>query len=202
MEKKNPIIEFGIRILKSKIFCFFLIIFVAVFLIQGYVAERILVQGESMEPTLQNGDMLLIEKRTYAEKEPERYDVVVAISEATGTKQQYVKRIIGLPGETIKIKKGFVFINGEQLEEPVSYDLIEDGGMARNKMELGDDEYFLLGDNRNESKDSRHVEVGIIKKEQIKGKVCLRILPLNKIGNIEKITNEAIKEKEEVTEDE
>ena len=202
MEKKKPGIEFGIRILKSKIFWFFLIIFVVVFLIQGYVAERILVQGESMEPTLQNGDMLLIEKRTYAEKEPERYDVVVAISEATGTKQQYVKRIIGLPGETIKIKKGFVFINGEQLEEPVSYDLIEDGGMARNKMELGDDEYFLLGDNRNESKDSRHVEVGIIKKEQIKGKVCLRILPLNKIGNIEKITNEAIKEKEEVTEDE
>lgn len=202
MEKKKPSIEFGIRILKSKIFWFFLIIFVVVFLIQGYVAERILVQGESMEPTLQNGDMLLIEKRTYAEKEPERYDVVVAISEATGTKQQYVKRIIGLPGETIKIKKGFVFINGEQLEEPVSYDLIEDGGMARNKMELGDDEYFLLGDNRNESKDSRHVEVGIIKKEQIKGKVCLRILPLNKIGNIEKITNEAIKEKEEVTEDE
>lgn len=202
MEKKNPIIEFGIRILKSKIFWFFLIIFVAVFLIQGYVAERILVQGESMEPTLQNGDMLLIEKRTYAEKEPERYDVVVATSEATGTKQQYVKRIIGLPGETIKIKKGFVFINGEQLEEPVSYDLIEDGGMARNKMELGDDEYFLLGDNRNESKDSRHVEVGIIKKEQIKGKVWLRILPLNKIGNIEKITNEAIKEEEEVTEDE
>ena len=202
MEKKNPIIEFGIRILKSKIFWFFLIIFVAVFLIQGYVAERILVQGESMEPTLQNGDMLLIEKRTYAEKEPERYDVVVATSEATGTKQQYVKRIIGLPGETIKIKKGFVFINGEQLEEPVSYDLIEDGGMARNKIELGDDEYFLLGDNRNESKDSRHVEVGIIKKEQIKGKVWLRILPLNKIGNIEKITNEAIKEEEEVTEDE
>ena len=202
MEKKNPIIEFGIRILKSKIFWFFLIIFVVVFLIQGYVVERILVQGESMEPTLQNGDMLLIEKRTYAEKEPERYDVVVAVSEATGTKQQYVKRIIGLPGETIKIKKGFVFINGEQLEEQVSYDLIEDGGMARNKIELGDDEYFLLGDNRNESKDSRHVEVGIIKKEQIKGKVWLRILPLNKIGNIEKLTNEAIKEEEEVTEDE
>ena len=97
---------------------------------------------------------------------------------------QYVKRIIGLPGETIRIKKGKVFIDGEKLNEIHEFDLIEDGGMAREKVILGEDEYFLLGDNRNNSKDSRNVELGIVKREQMEGKVFVRIYPFAKIGKI------------------
>ena len=99
-------------------------------------------------------------------------------------KQQYIKRIIGLPGEKVKIKKGHVYINGKQLKEIKVFDEIEDGGMARDTISLGKDEYFLLGDNRNNSKDSRNVELGIVKKKQIRGKLCFRIMPIGQAGKV------------------
>ncbi len=172
------------QILQYKFFVFLVIVVVFVLVIRGFVGGIVVIQGESMVPALGNGDIVFVEKISYRNNEPERNDIVVVTTDATGEKTQYVKRIIGLPGETIRIKKGKVFINGKELNEIQVFDLIEDGGMAREKIILGEDEYFLLGDNRNNSKDSRNVELGIVKKDQMEGKVSVRIYPFGKIGKI------------------
>ena len=135
-----------------------------------------------METTLENGAIVLIEKVSYRVGEPQRNDIVVVTSD---TKEQYIKRIIGLPGETIRIRKGKVFIDGKQLQECMAFEEIADGGMAREKILLGEDEYFLLGDNRNHSKDSRNTELGIVNQSQIDGKVFWQIYPFDKMGNVD-----------------
>lgn len=167
-----------VSLFRRKIFWFFVILFVVVWIVRGYVVQLFQVQGESMMPTLGDGDILLVEKRTYQSEEPARYDIVVLEKD----EQEYVKRIIGLPKETIQIKKGKVYVDGEPLKEPNTFDSIEDGGMARNKIELGEEEYFVLGDNRNDSKDSRHVEVGIVNRTQIKGKIWKSLFPFRDIA--------------------
>lgn len=172
------------QLFRSKFLIFLVIVVVFVLIIRGYVGGIVVIQGESMNPTLMNNDIVVVEKISYRMNEPERNDIVVVNTDELGTKMQYVKRIIGLPGETIRIKKGKVFINGKELDEIQNFDLIEDGGMAREKVSLGQDEYFLMGDNRNNSKDSRNVELGIVKKEQMEGKVFVRIYPFSKIGKI------------------
>lgn len=135
-----------------------------------------------METTLENGAIVLIEKVSYRTGEPKRNDIVVV---TTDTKEQYIKRIIGLPGETVRIKKGKVFIDGKQLQECMAFEEIADGGMAREKILLGEDEYFLLGDNRNHSKDSRNTELGIVKQSQFDGKVFWQIYPFDKMGSVD-----------------
>ena len=181
MKKENRITEVFGTIIKSKTFLFFFALFVVVIMVRTFVVEQILVQGNSMFPALEHEDYILIEKLTYRKEIPRRNDIVVIQVEKT----QYVKRIIGLPGECIQIKKGRVYIDGEVLEEADVFQPIEDGGMARNKMTLGEDEYFLLGDNRNHSKDSRNVEIGVVKKKQIKGKLWIRIFPFQHFGTVE-----------------
>ena len=172
------------QIIRNKFLIFLVIVIVFVLVIRGFVGGIVVIQGESMNPTLLNSDIVFIEKISYRNNKPKRNDIVVVTTNATGKKMQYVKRIIGLPGETIRIKKGKVFIDGEKLNEIHEFDLIEDGGMAREKVILGEDEYFLLGDNRNNSKDSRNVELGIVKRDQMEGKVFVRIYPFAKIGKI------------------
>lgn len=172
------------QIFQCKFFIFLVIVIVFVLVIRGFVGGIVVIQGESMESTLMNKDIVFIEKLSYRNEAPKRNDVVVVTTDAMGKNVQYVKRIIGLPGETIQIKKGKVFVDGKALKEIQEFDLIEDGGMAREKIILGEDEFFLLGDNRNNSKDSRNVELGIVKKEQIEGKVFVRIYPFGKIGKI------------------
>lgn len=170
-------------LLRSKLFWFLVILFIVVLLFRNFVMGQVQVGGQSMEPTLQNQDILLIEKRTYNKDNPKRYDVVVLNTEGNSMwGQQYVKRIIGLPGETVQIKEGKVWIDGKELKEPFDFEEIEDGGMAKEEMKLGKDEYFLLGDNRNNSKDSRHLEIGVVNREQIKGKVWIRVYPFQRIG--------------------
>lgn len=172
------------QIVQCKLFIFFIIVIALVLIIRGFVGGIVVIQGESMNPTLMDSDIVFVEKVSYQRNEPKRNDIVVVTTDAMGTKMQYVKRIIGLPGETIRIKNGKVFIDGKILDEIQDFDLIEDGGMAREKMSLGEDEYFLMGDNRNKSKDSRNVELGIVKKEQMEGKVFVRIYPFDGIGKI------------------
>lgn len=172
------------QIVRCKFFVFFVIVIALVLVIRGFVGGIVVIQGESMNPTLMDSDIVFVEKVSYWNNEPKRNDIVVVTTDTMGTKVQYVKRIIGLPGETIRIKKGKVFIDGKVLDEIQDFDLIEDGGMAREEMSLGQDEYFLMGDNRNNSKDSRNVELGIVKKDQMEGKVFVRIYPFGKIGKI------------------
>ena len=159
--------------------CLCMALFIVVF-----VMQRITVVGSSMYPTLENGDNLFVNKLAYKFSEPERYDVIV-FPYRYGKGEHYIKRIIGLPGETVFINnEGTIYINGTELNEDFGYERITDAGAASCEIKLSDDEYFVLGDNRNHSADSRDLSVGNIKFEEITGRASLRIWPLNKIGKI------------------
>ena len=134
-----------------------------------------------METTLENGDQIIVENISYYRHEPERFDIIV-FPNSEGV--NYIKRIIGLPGETVQILDGFVYINGQQLDEAYGNEVIEDAGLAKDEIQLGASEYFVLGDNRNGSIDSRRAEVGNVKREQIKGKAWLRFYPFTRFGSI------------------
>lgn len=150
--------------------------------ITKYVAYHTSVEGSSMEATLNNGDQLIVEKLSYYFNDPERYDVIVfPFSENVS----YIKRIIGLPGEIIQIKNGEVYLNGELLEDGFGKEeRIEDPGLAEEEIVLAEDEYFVLGDNRNASVDSRREEVGLIKRSQIEGKAWVRFYPFDSISTV------------------
>lgn len=161
---------------------FYLIFVVAVtWFILTFVGQRTVVDGRSMENTLQDKDNLIVEKLSYRFGDPERFDIIVF--PPYDTKEYYIKRIIGLPGETVRIdEEGNIYINGEILEENYGKETIKNPGRAIEEITLGDDEYFVLGDNRNNSTDSRSTQVGNVKRSQIIGRAWVRIWPLSDIG--------------------
>lgn len=153
------------------------------YLVVTFVGQRTQVSGESMETTLSNGDHLIVDKISYRFRDPERYDIVVfpyRLEENT----YYIKRIIGLPGETVQIVDGYVYINGVQLDEHYGNEIMEKPGIAAEPVTLGEDEYFVLGDNRNNSQDSRTASVGVIHRDEILGRAWVRIWPLSDFGVI------------------
>ena len=159
-----------------------IVVFVTFILVE-FVGQRTEVIGSSMEKTLQDGDNLIVDKITYVFDDPERFDIIVfPYVNANGKEVYFIKRIIGLPGEKVRIDNGFIYINDEKLEESYGKDneLILNAGRAVNNILLGEDEYFVLGDNRNDSSDSR--EIGNIKRDQIVGRAWLRIWPFDKFG--------------------
>lgn len=161
---------------------YLLVVLVISLLVVTFVGQRTVVDGESMEETLYDGDNLIVDKISYRFHEPERFDVIV-FPFHYDTKMYYVKRIIGLPGETVYIDNdGKIYINGEILEEDYGKEVILSPGRAGEEITLMDDEYFVLGDNRNNSSDSRDFMVGNIKRDEIIGRAWLRIYPFNKIG--------------------
>ena len=151
------------------------------FLFVQFVGQRTHVNGDSMNVTLEDGDNLIVDKLSYRFSEPERYDIIVFPYQYQ-EKTYYIKRIIGMPGETVQIIDGMVYIDGEMLDESYGKEVMQYSGVAGDPIELGDDEYFVLGDNRNNSSDSRDPSVGNIKEDQIIGKAFIRIWPLNKFG--------------------
>lgn len=156
----------------------------AVWLVITFVGQRTEVEGASMENTLHNGDNLIVDKLIYRFHDPERFDIIVFPFQFQDN-TYYIKRIIGLPGETVQIMDdGSIYINGEKLEENYGMEVIkpETIGRAAEPIELGDDEYFVMGDNRNNSSDSRTDMVGNIKRENIIGKAWLRIWPVSDFG--------------------
>ena len=156
-------------------------VLVLTWVIITFVGQRTRVDGRSMMNTLHDGDNLIVEKLSYRFSDPKRFDIIVF--PPTGKKEYYIKRIIGLPGETVQIdENGNIYINGELLEENYGAETIQNPGRAAKPITLGDDEYFVMGDNRNNSKDSRSEEVGNVKRSQIIGRAWLRIWPLNKFG--------------------
>lgn len=163
---------------------YLIVIVVLTFLMIRYVGQRTRVDGSSMENTLTNGDNLIVDKISYRFHEPERFDIIVfpyQYKEDT----YFIKRIIGMPGETVQITdKGEILINGEELVESYGREVIKDPGLASDPVTLGEDEYFVMGDNRNYSKDSRFPDVGNIRRADIIGKAWLRIYPFDKIGFI------------------
>lgn len=152
------------------------------FFVIRYVGQRTVVEGSSMEPVLMDGDHLIVDKLSYRLKPPERFDIIVFPYEEE-EEIYFIKRIIGLPGETVQIdENGMISINGEKLMESYGKEVIESPGMASAAIRLGADEYFVLGDNRNDSLDSRDGRVGMIKESDIMGRAWMRIYPWNEIG--------------------
>ncbi len=163
---------------------YLLLVLCAAYLIVTYVGQRTQVSGSSMESTLSDGDHLIVDKISYRFKDPERFDIIVfpyQYDEDT----YYIKRIIGLPGETVQIDyDGNIYIDGELLEEDYGREVIQSPGRAVEPIVLGEDEYFVLGDNRNNSSDSREASVGNIHRKDIIGRAFIRIWPLSKFGII------------------
>lgn len=150
----------------------------------AFVGQRTEVDGSSMEPMLSDGDNLIVDKITYRFRDPERFDIIV-FPFRMEEKTYYIKRIIGLPGETVQIdEQGNIYINGELLQENYGREIIKPEyiGIAVNPVVLGEDEYFVMGDNRNGSTDSRTEIVGNIKRGDIIGRAWLRIWPLSRFG--------------------
>ena len=147
--------------------------------ITNYIGHHTVVEGISMEDTLSDNDILIIDKLTYQFKEPERYDIVIF---PYSKNDYYIKRVIGLPGETVQITGNTIYIDGVPIEEEFGKEEIENPGIARVPISLGEEEYFVLGDNRNHSQDSRSYDVGLIKRRDIIAKAWLRIYPFNHFG--------------------
>ncbi|MBQ8413283.1 MAG: signal peptidase I [Lachnospiraceae bacterium] len=171
-ELLSLIVYIGIVVL----LCYFII---------NFVGCRSRVDGSSMEPTLTDGDNLWVDKLSYVFGEPERFDVIIFNYDEDTT---YVKRIIGLPGETVRIdQNGNIYINEQLLKENYGKEVILESNLGRSNQPilLGEGEYFVLGDNRNNSSDSRWADVGNVQEEDIIGKVVLRIYPFSDFGIIE-----------------
>ncbi len=177
-KKKSVIREFVCWIV------FLALLFGAVFLIVHFVGERTVVSGDSMRPALLDGDNLIVDKISYRFSDPKRFDIVVFPFQYQD-ETFYIKRVIGLPGETVQIQDGEIYINGKALKESFGYEEIRNPGFASSELTLGADEYFVLGDNRNNSRDSREPSVGMIPRDKIIGRVFLRIWPLDRIGLVE-----------------
>ncbi len=163
---------------------YLLIVLVLVLLIITYVGQKVEVVGSSMSPTLTDGDNLMVDKISYRFSDPERFDIIVFPYQYEKD-TYYIKRIIGLPGETVYINTdGVIYINGEALNENYGAEVIKNQGRAYEDILLGEDEYFVLGDNRNNSTDSRDPNVGNLKRSQIIGKAFMRVSPFKKMGLI------------------
>ena len=161
---------------------YLLLVFCAAYLIVTYVGQRTQVSGSSMETTLSDGDHLIVDKISYRFNEPERFDIIVFPFQYD-TDTYYIKRIIGMPGETIQIDDdGNIYVDGEVLDENYGREVIQNPGRAADPIQLGDDEYFVMGDNRNNSSDSRDPSVGNIHRKDIIGRAFIRIWPSSKFG--------------------
>ena len=163
---------------------YILVIIGLTWMIVTFVGQRTRVSGQSMETTLQDRDNLIVDKISYRFHDPSRYDIIVfpyKYEENTF----YIKRIIGLPGEIVQVKDGYTYINGKKLTSDIyGREVVDEPGIAEEPIKLGSDEYFVLGDNRNHSQDSRDPYVGVLKRSDLLGRAFIRIYPLNKFGVI------------------
>lgn len=160
----------------------YIIIVICVVLFRTFIATPVVVDGPSMDPTLKNGQLLILEK---IDKNYKRMDIVVVKTKIDGSKERLVKRIIGLPGEIIEYKHDKLYVNGKIVKDQFSS--ITDRFSIEeiyNTKKIPEGYYFVMGDNRNVSLDSRDKRVGFIKKNEIVGKAVFRIFPFNKIGGI------------------
>lgn len=162
----------------------FAVMFIIMYAMMHYVVVNATIPSESMENTLEIGDRLFANRLAYLQDDPERFDIII-FKYPDNEKKLYIKRIIGLPGEKVEIKSGKVYINDSETplddsfckEEP----RVEDFG----PYQVPEDSYFVLGDNRNRSEDSRYWVNTFVKREKIVGKAGLRYFPLNKIGFVD-----------------
>lgn len=161
---------------------FVIVVMAVAFFIVTFIGQRTIVSGSSMEATLSDGDSLIIDKISYRVRDPQRYDIIVFPYEQNED-TFYIKRIIGLPGETVQIDlMGNIYIDNEMLTEDYGLARITNPGVALEPVMLSMDEYFVMGDNRNNSHDSRMEDVGPIKRDEIVGRAFVRIYPFDRVG--------------------
>ena len=160
---------------------YIVLIIALTWIVVTFVGQRTEVSGSSMETTLSDKDQLIVDKMTYRFRDPKRYDIVVFPYQYQDN-TYYIKRIIGLPGETVQILSGMVYIDGMRLDEHYGNEIMENPGIAEEPLTLGEDEYFVLGDNRNNSEDSRFASVGMVKRKNVVGKVWMVIEPFDSFG--------------------
>lgn len=183
--EKEPVKKNRLTAYVMELLFYGIMILLCIFVIPQYVIQRTIVDGTSMEETLHDKENLLVEKLSYRFGDPQRFDVIVFYPYGKDMKEYYVKRIIGLPGETVQIRGADIYINDVILEEDFGKMPITNAGIAEEGIELGKEEYFVMGDNREVSLDSRYDEVGPIRRELIAGKAVFRIWPLKKFGLFE-----------------
>ena len=159
-----------------------LVVIILAYSIVTFGVQSVTMIGQSMNPSLANQDVVLINKRAYTFREPERYDIIAFKLKEETEGYFNIKRIIGLPGETVQIKNGRIFIDGNALTDLPFEDLIMTEGLALDGVKLGEDEYFVMGDNCNNSEDSRYVNIGSISQKEINGRVFFRIAPRSGFG--------------------
>ncbi len=140
------------------------------------------VVGPSMSPTLENGEKILVNRIGYKLFDPKRNDLIVFLPNGNEKSHYYIKRVIALPGDRVQITEGTIYINGEPLEEKVAASAVENPLLAEDEIVIGEDEYFVLGDNRNNSEDSRYASIGNVKKEHIVGKAWCIVSPWSRFG--------------------
>ncbi|MFA9463651.1 MAG: signal peptidase I [Velocimicrobium sp.] len=162
----------------ASLFLYFMMAYGTARFLTDYFLQPIRVEGVSMEHTLYHNDILIVDKLCYRFQKPKRFDIVIF---PFSMKEHYVKRIIAIPGETIQVKDGGIYINKIRLLEEYGMEDIEDAGIAKKEITLGDDEYFLMGDNRNLSTDSRNQLIGPVKLDKLEGKVIARIYPFDRM---------------------
>ncbi len=141
--------------------------------------------GESMELTLADGDRVLLNTLSYRIGSPKRNDIIAFKPNGSTTSHTHIKRVIGLPGETVQIINGMIYIDGKVYLEKRDYPVMNDSGLASEPITLDVKEYFVLGDNRNNSEDSRYADIGLVNSDYVEGKVWLRIAPSDAFGLID-----------------
>ena len=159
------------------------VLVLAIFMVL-FLCDRVTVTGQSMDPTLAASDVVLVNRIKYHFEDPDRFDVIVFEKENNSAVKKYVKRVIGLPGETVQIIEEVIYIDGKPLEGEEGLEHVTLAGLASSPIVLGNDEYFVLGDNRDSSEDSRFSNIGNVKREEIHGRVWLRVAPFSRFGTI------------------
>jgi signal peptidase I len=182
-EKNRP--DLKKIIIQALIFIVELIVVILLaYLIVHYALERTTIYEESMNPTLVEEDKVLINKFAYRFSRPKRFDVIVFKESHKEHSFYNIKRIIGLPGETVHIRENGIYINDERLEEPIEVENVLNRGLASEPILLEKDEYFVLGDNRNSSEDSRFANVGNVLYDNIIGKAWVRMNEFNFVSKL------------------
>lgn len=152
-----------------------IIVVLLAFLVIRFMGQTLTVRGESLEKTFYDGDVVLVNKLTYRIQEPKKYDMVVFRTDNNEENHYFIKRIVAVPGDTVLIEDGVLKVNGEELSAFPAFSEIKNPGLAAEEITLAEDEYFVMGDNCNNSEDSRVASVGNIKRENMIGKVQLKL---------------------------
>ena len=154
------------------------------YVLVAFFGIRTNVVGQAMEQTLEDNDEILVNKFAYIVSKPKAGDVVVFLPNGNKKSHYYIRRVVAVPGDTVQVKDGALYVNDEIYKETVDVASMEDAGIAADPLKLGSDEYFVLGDNRNNSEDSRYANIGNVKKEYIIGKAWFRFSGFGDFGTI------------------